>query len=56
MTVLDTVVAASYLAIGAAGAHLRMSRSRRALFHRSGILAVGLAAVAYAHLALTRHG
>lgn len=54
MTVIDSVVAVSYLTISAAGAHLRLSESRRAIFHRSGILAIGLAFVAYGHLALAR--
>jgi hypothetical protein len=54
MTIIDSVVAVSYLAIGASGAHLRISGQRRAIFHRSGILAIGLAFVAYGHLLLAR--
>lgn len=52
MTIVASLLAVTYLAIGASGAHLRISAERRAQFHRSGVLAIMWAAVCYGHLAL----
>lgn len=52
MTILASVIAVTYLVLGASGAHARLSVQRRAAFHRSGVLAVGWAAVCLGHLLL----
>jgi hypothetical protein len=55
MTIIASALAVAYLGVGASGGHLRLSADGRALFHRSGMLAIGWAAVCYGHLALQRH-
>lgn len=52
MTIVASVLAATYLGLAASGTHLRLSADRRAKLHRSGILLIGWAAVCYGHLML----
>ena len=52
MTIVASVLAVTYLAVGASGTHLRLDHERRAQFYRSGVLAIGWAAVCYGHLML----